>query len=150
MAALPKLLLSLHSTHAKIADRDHYALLGLHWSSYAELIEQAYAHEKALVDPAHYPDTLPDADLAARQEVDEALDAAYNVLREPTLRRQYREEMVDRMNLESAIGLYWEKADTALMRNDAEGALEFVQRVLELSPRHPDARSRLTALQKLR
>lgn len=146
MPSLAKLLISLRNNAAKVGSADHYAMLGLHWSAYPQLIEEAYLREKWNVELEHYPETTSETDLESRERVSEALDQAYDMLHHPTSRRAYRETLVDKMNLESAVRLYREKGDTALMRNDPEAARDFFQRVVELAPKHRGARAKLEEL----
>ena len=141
--AYARLLISLRSNASKAGVVDHFAMLGVHWSAYQSLIDEAWARERFFASEEHYPATLSPADAKNREDVEEALDAAYRVLREPSSRRSYRDSVVDRMNLQSAVGLYWDKGDTGVMRSDLEAAVDFLQRVLELDPNHKGARAKL-------
>ncbi len=133
----------LGTMYDKIGNSTHYELLSLHWSAYTEIVTEAYEAHKKEFSPEAWPDEILADSRHRLEEIQEALDAAYEVLKDKKTRTAYRETIVNSMQLLNGVQLYFRKGDMAMLRRDARESLMSFQRVLELEPRHKGARQKV-------
>lgn len=128
--------------------QDWFAVLGVHWSAYPAMIKEAFQREEARLRIAR-----ADAKLAARfgsdlDFLDRAQQKALVALSTAKGRREHRERLVNKLQRDSALGLYLNQGEMALMRNDHEAAVEAFSRVLELAPHHRHAAMRMAGVKE--
>jgi hypothetical protein len=133
----------LNVMHDKIAGGTYYELLSLHWSAYTELVQSAYDSHKKEFETENWADAIVADSQHKIEEIQVAVDKAYEVLKDKKSRAEYRETVVNSMQLLNGVALYFRKGDMAMLRRDAREALSSFQRVLELDPRHKGARQKL-------
>lgn len=124
----------------------HFEILGVHWSSYKELIEQAYFQEKAAYQLDRFPEPIHALIQEQLDTIQKALHAAYRALHDNQARAAYRDQIVSEMQSSNGIALYYRKGDMAMMRMDHREAEVCFKRVLELNPRHREAFAKLKGL----
>jgi hypothetical protein len=129
----------------KIGTGTHFDVLGVHWSTYDEELEEAYAE---LME--RYSD---DAFPAARRDILDKLKraragirASYDAIRRRSDRRRYRLAVTDSYKVESSLEMYLRQGDAAKIRRDVDAAIDFYRRVLEINPAHKKASRDLEVL----
>lgn len=143
-AALRDELLALH---ARLAELDHYALLGVARDADLAAIRRAYT----LAAKRFHPDALASQGLAELRDVASAVFAriarAWATLSDPESRRRYDVEPsasddADAQRLATAEGMY-RKAEIMLRMGDFQGALRFLRPAVQLVPDDPAYRAGL-------
>ncbi|MFZ9885974.1 MAG: response regulator [Myxococcota bacterium] len=118
---------------AKIANANHFEVLGLHWSSSLRSIPDAYRDLRKLYGP----------DGAARATASDVCDrvwqrieVAYETLREPAARQAYRRRTYQ-ISWSQQVNLMLDRAELSIYRNDLKEAndLLLVCKDIEPSPR---------------
>jgi hypothetical protein len=135
--------------HASIDSGDHFLILGLHWSTYGDEIEKVYSDLKSRLNPAALEGKLDERQMQKVHEVVERVGTAYSFLRDKSRRRALRESLADMHHRQASIDMFEKQADTAKMQRDIRGAIDFYERIHELNPAHPTAKSELTLLRTL-
>jgi hypothetical protein len=135
--------------HAKLDHGTHFDILGVHWSAFGDEIEDAYRQLVKQVSREALDDALPDEIDTKAAQVRERLEQAHEVLSNRRRRASYRSEVVDQFKLRTSIQMFEKQADTAKMRRDIEGAIDFYRRILELEPKHVDAKRDLEMLKEV-
>jgi tetratricopeptide (TPR) repeat protein len=142
--ALRRELLELHG---RLAEIDHYALLGVTRDAEPGAIRRAYT----AAAKRFHPDALASQGLAELREPATAvfgqIARAYGVLSDAKARRDYDAELagetaVDAERAVNAEGLY-RKAEVMLRMGDFGGALRFLRSAVQLMPEESDYRSAL-------
>jgi hypothetical protein len=146
-AMTSRLIGQVNEMHSKIGGASHFDVLRLHWSAYSELIEKGYRDNKEAFALDSWPEAIHDDIRHEIKEIQSALDTAYEAVKNKKARRTYRERIVNSMQLDNGIQLYFRKGDMAMLRRDARGAQQAFLRVLELQPSHKEARQNLTVIQ---
>jgi hypothetical protein len=140
-ASMIKVLVDKRS---KLVGADHFDVLGLHWSAYSDLVNQAYERDMDRFKIENF-DGVSRARLTPELEaIQAAIESSYGELKCEHKRRLYRVAHVNAYQIQSAVELYLDKGRTALMRDNPRQAAECFKRVLELDPSNPKAKSRLT------
>ncbi len=125
------------------ASHNHFEILGLHWSAYSSLVEEAY--QKTL--KTWSLDKFDEAGRAKLQPKVDALlariKAAHQNLHEDKSRNQYRDSLISGIERRNAILHYFRQGDMNLMRSEFDEAEISFKRVLELDRTHNEARQKL-------
>jgi hypothetical protein len=132
---------------ARLQAKEPFEVLGLHWSAYNEEIEAAYQALKTKY-------ALKGGEFSELEEASEMLadilkraEEAYRVLINPRERAQHRATLVDRFKIASSIEMFEKQIDMAKIRRDIDEGVVYCKRLLELNPRHEQARQDLKLLQ---
>ena len=132
-----KLSLRIAQTRTKyegLLQRNHFELLGLHWSAYEEKIRSSYVEFKNQLDDASVPTETLEELRELRQKLRLQADEAFGTLSDKISRNNYRKKLVDHTQIDAAIRLYLDHADWALVRRDKMAFNDNLRRVFELDP----------------
>jgi hypothetical protein len=140
-ASMIKVLVDKRS---KLVGADHFDVLGLHWSAYSDLVNQAYERDMSRFKVENFDGVSRDRLTPELEAIQAAIESSYRELKCEHKRRLYRVAHVNAYQIQSAVELYLDKGRTALMRDDPRQAAECFKRVLELDPSNQKAKSRLT------
>jgi tetratricopeptide (TPR) repeat protein len=133
--------------HARLAELDHYALLGVARDADVAAIRRAYT----LAAKRFHPDALASQGLAELRDVASTVFAriarAWATLSDPESRRRYDAEPsasddADAERLATAEGMY-RKAEIMLRMGDFQGAIRFLRPAVQLVPDDPAYRAGL-------
>ncbi len=127
-----------------LSGANHFEMLDLHWSAFSDLVRKAYERDMSRLKVENFPVEKREEYLTDIGAIRDAVERAYEVLKDERRRRLYRASKVNPYQIQSAVDLYLDKGRTALIQNDPLQASECYRRVLELDPTHDKARSRLT------
>ncbi|MGM0556159.1 MAG: hypothetical protein ACQEVA_07255 [Myxococcota bacterium] len=136
--------------HSKLDRSTHFDILGVHWSAFGEEIEEAYEQLIEQVSAEALDDEMPPEVSEKAAVVRMRLKEAHDVLSDSRRRTNYRGKVVDQFKLRTSLQMFEKQADTAKMRRDIEGAIDFYRRILELKPGHGDAKRDLEMLKDLK
>jgi hypothetical protein len=148
-SAIMQFELEVRTRLARMASESRFALMGLHWSAYRNVIEKTYQAERARFDTAAVP--LPilvkyATDLAAYRK---ALDSAWMLLENEPTRRAHRDWLIGAVDDTEAADMYLRRAKAAVARADRRAASDALLRVLELEPGNTGARALGVRLRQL-
>ena len=117
---------------APFAGKDHFGVLGLHWSSSPTEVQPAYTKLRSEYGPGGPKRPLA---TATADKITKRIDEAYRVLNDPGQRRAYRR---DKYNLVWAhqAQLLVQKAKLALYRQDVHEAMNILLAAEDMSPSH--------------
>ena len=135
--------------YAKLDRSTHFDMLGVHWSAFDEEVENAYAELSERVAEESIDEDMPDEYHAKAAAVRERLDEAYEAIANGRRRANYRSRVVDEFKLRTSVQMFEKQADTAKLRRDISGAIDFYLRILELDPNHADAKRDLAMLREV-
>ena len=124
----------------KLSRSTHFDTLGLSWSAYTEMLETSYFDLQRRFRLDRFPKERREALRETVTQMQEALDEAWRLLRDPQTRRRYRASFIGPKENARAVALYLEKAEMALMLGDEERGQRFLKHVLELDPLNSEAR----------
>lgn len=127
---------------------NHFELLEVHWSVYTEMVHKAYRERRLQYSLDAFPEEIHETIKPACQKILVAIDEAFRVLKNPEKRRVYRTERVSDVQIQNVINVDLKRGDIQLMRSETLEAYECYNRVLELEPRHPQARAKLAAMKR--
>lgn len=131
------------SKHDALTRSNPFDLLGTHWSSDDALVHEAYTHLLHTLDLDYViaEGTPEEAETAKR--VREGLTVARETLKHRDARTAVRRSISSESERKSALSLYDQRAEMAMMRGEHSAALESLRRVVELDPEHATARRAL-------
>lgn len=129
--------------HLSVHKASYFEVLNVHWSSYSEVVEDAYERLTDQFDPEGMPDDLEDEIYEKVEEINERLEAAYAALNKRKTRHAYRTRIMPEYKLEHAIPLFLKQCELAERRDNWANAVDAVRRVLEIDPDHEEARRKL-------
>ena len=127
----------------------HFDVLEVHWISLQDEIEAGYKNMKARYRAAMYHDLTPELEQAL-EAINHKVDAAYAVIRDPTRRRAYREEIIEKDMIVNSADLLAKKGEMAIMRADAVDARACWGKAVELMPNRKDFRDGLMRANAIR
>ena len=133
--------------HLSVHKASYFEVLNVHWSSYSEVIAEAYERLKEQFDPAGIPEALEEGVHQKVAEINERLEAAYAALAKRETRHAYRKRIMPEYKLDHAIPLFLKQAELARRRQQWRNARDSLCRVLELEPGHGEAESYLTVVE---
>ena len=108
-----------------------------------------YSDLMSRLDPKALEGKLDERQMKKVHEVLERVRTAYAFLHDKNRRRQLRESIADIHHRQASIDMFEKQADTAKMQRDVRGAIDFYERIYELNPGHPNAKSELALLRTL-
>jgi len=125
---------------SKLIERDNdFNVLTAHASSVGEEIEARYRKRLEQFDPSLYPSARPEH-LEALEIIRERLDRAWENLKDPTRRGEYRRTIYGKDQLEMFYDLQMKKAEMSLrMRQNSKDAALLARSALEVKPNDPNA-----------
>lgn len=126
----------------------YFEVLNVHWSSYDEVVEQAYRELIQQFDPAGVPENLEREVHQRVREIRERVESAYQVLARREHRHAYRTRIMPEYKLAHAIPLFLKQSELAERRQEWEESCDSLRRVLEIAPDHDGARKRLERARK--
>ncbi len=132
--------------HMSVHKASYFEVLNVHWSSYSEVIEEAY---QRLVDQfaiENMPDDLAPDIQQKVEEINERLEAAYAALAKRKTRHAYRTRIMPEYKLDHAIPLFLKQCELAERRQNWVEARDAILRVLEIEPDHEEAKRKLDSL----
>ncbi|MCK9459409.1 MAG: tetratricopeptide repeat protein [Proteobacteria bacterium] len=126
--------------YAERLERENdFDVLAAHPSSTAGEIAARHESRRAEFDDARFPSAAAEH-LAALRALRARVDRAYERLKDPERRREYRRSVYSADQLDYFFELQLRKAEVVLkMRCDAQAALEVAESALELKPGEPEA-----------
>lgn len=135
---------------ARLHAKNHFEVLGVHWTAYDEEVEEAYEERMAGLADEKLPEDLEQSTLEIVEDLRQKLTEAYELLSDRRRRADYRTEVADSFDRKGALEMFLKQADTAKLRRDISGAIDAYRRVLEIKPNHPQAKQDMVVLQKLK
>lgn len=129
----------------QVRTKDHFEVLGIHWSAYDEEVENAY---QGLLDKLDVPEKTRQIMHDDLQTVRRKIDEAYAVLSQYRSRKAYRDSIIDDFAQRSALQVYEKKLDTQHMRRDTPRLIDSLSRIVELDRSNEQAKRQLEALKK--
>jgi hypothetical protein len=125
--------------------RNHFEVLGVHWSISPKLLEPAH---RALRERWSPQGALGKADPAAAKKILERLDEAFAVLQKTTDRQRYRREVV-KVKWSQQAEMMLDHAKLAIYRKSYQDAQETLEGLLDFMP-SPEAENLVRQLAKAR
>jgi hypothetical protein len=116
--------------YAKLDRSTHFDILGVHWSAFDDEIEEAFEQLSEQVSEEAIGEEVPDEIKTKANAVREQLEEAYEVIKHTRRRANYRSKVVDDFKLRTSIQMFEKQADTAKLRRDISGAIDFYRRIL--------------------
>ncbi len=134
---------------SKIGSGTHFDVLGVHWSTYDEELEEVFEALMLRYSEDSFTgarrDTLDKLKLARA-----GIRASYDAIRRRSDRRRYRLAVIDSYKVESSLEMYLRQGDAAKIRMDVDASIDFYRRVLEINPAHKKASHDLEVLVEYR
>ena len=127
-----------------------FEVLNVHWSSYDEIVEQAYQELIQQFDPASVPAEMEEEVHQRVCEIRERVESAHQILSRRDHRHAYRKRIMPEYKLAHAIPLFLRQAELAERRQSWGDAVDALRRVLEIEPGHESAGERLAHVERLR
>ena len=111
----------------------HFDVLEVHWISLPQEIEFNFKRLRDEFDPSSFKG-LPDDVEQQRGLIMERFEEAFEILRNPTSRRQYRKEQIEDFMIVQSAELLAKKGEMAIMRQDRREACTCFSKAMELIP----------------
>jgi hypothetical protein len=112
----------------------HFDILEVHWICVTEDVEAAYRRLKGEFVPANYSNIPPELEEALGR-IQAGLDKAYEAINKDYTRRAYREEIIERTQIEQSAEVLSRKGEMAILKNDRREALACFVKASELMPK---------------
>jgi hypothetical protein len=134
--------------YGRILTDDHFAVLGLHWSTYDQEIQEAYLRLSQRYAPC---DQFADLALRSKLEaINERIQKAYDAICRPAKRAAYRQALIEPSTVTTALDMLRRQAATARLQCDLDTAIDACCRIVELDPDDNQAREDLKQLRPIR